>query len=218
MTTSTSPSKRIRRTPEDARRLILDAAEAGMAANGPAGIRLQDVAAAAGVSHPTILHHFGNREGLIHALNRRTVEDLKAVLFKAMQGTNAAGQDAVSQTFAAYRNGLAQRILWLLQAPAGPGPSSLPLFEEIVQELHALRVALAQPGVPVDEADSRALVHLTTIAAFGDALMGSRLRQAPSADEELAARGRFEAWFRVLLNGFVVASALASSEPTPRRE
>jgi hypothetical protein len=49
-------AKRIRRTPEEARRLILDAAEACMAKAGPAGLRLQEVAEAAGVSHPTILH------------------------------------------------------------------------------------------------------------------------------------------------------------------
>ncbi len=72
--------KRIRRKPEDARALILDAAEKSMAAHGPAGIRLQDVAQQAGVSHPTILHHFGSREGLVRALNQRTLEDLKGAL------------------------------------------------------------------------------------------------------------------------------------------
>jgi AcrR family transcriptional regulator len=36
--------KRVRRKPEEARALILDAAQASMAADGPAGIRLQDVA------------------------------------------------------------------------------------------------------------------------------------------------------------------------------
>jgi AcrR family transcriptional regulator len=51
-------AKRIRRTPEEARRLILDAAEASMAIEGPAGLRLLTVAMQAGVSHPTILHHF----------------------------------------------------------------------------------------------------------------------------------------------------------------
>src|ERR1700722_11490401 len=72
--------KRVRRRPEDARRLILDAAEASMAAAGPAGLRLQDVARAAGVSHPTILHHFGSRKGLVRALNLRTLEDLKTAV------------------------------------------------------------------------------------------------------------------------------------------
>ncbi|MBV1885644.1 MAG: TetR family transcriptional regulator, partial [Parvibaculaceae bacterium] len=52
------PAKRIRRTAEEARRLILDAAEKRLAEQGPEGIRLQDIAKDIGVSHPAILHHF----------------------------------------------------------------------------------------------------------------------------------------------------------------
>ena len=70
--------KRVRRRPEEAKALILDAAEASMKAGGPAALRLQDVARAAGVSHPTILHHFGSREGLVRALNLRSLEALTA--------------------------------------------------------------------------------------------------------------------------------------------
>jgi len=203
MTHLTSPPKRIRRTPDEARRVILDAAEASMAADGPAGIRLQDVAAAAGVSHPTILHHFGNREGLILALNRRTLEDLKVVLISAMQAADGAGPSAVAAAFAAYRNGLAQRMIWLLQAQTEFGSAGLPLFDEMVGALHALRVSIAAPGVPVDEADTRAIVHLTTIAAFGDAILGPRLRRVSGAAEELSARQDFERWFSALINGFI---------------
>ena len=64
----TTRIKRIRRTPEEARRLILEAAQARIASTGPDGLRLQDIAADAGLSHPTILHHFGNREGLVREL------------------------------------------------------------------------------------------------------------------------------------------------------
>jgi TetR/AcrR family transcriptional regulator, repressor for neighboring sulfatase len=53
--------KRQRRTPEEARRLILEAAQMLIARTGPEGFRLQDIAAAAGISHPLILHHFGSR-------------------------------------------------------------------------------------------------------------------------------------------------------------
>ena len=62
--------KRLRRTPEEARRLILETAQALIASTGPEGLRLQDIAAAAGISHPLILHHFGSREGLVRALTR----------------------------------------------------------------------------------------------------------------------------------------------------
>lgn len=194
-------SKRIRRTPEEARRLILDAAEASMVSKGPAGIRLQDVARSAGVSHSNVLHHFGSRAGLIEALNRRTLDDLKAVLFEVMKAAHSSAEDIIGPAFAAYRDGLAQRTLWVLQAPAQRGGESLLAFEEIVEALHARRLNTASPGVSVDKAQTRAIVHLTTIAAFGDALIGARLRGRSDANEP-AARRRFMKWFGALLDTY----------------
>jgi hypothetical protein len=43
-------------------------------------------------------------------------------------------------------------------------------------------------------------VHLTTIAAFGDAILGPRLRRASDAEEEVRQRQRFEQWFGEMLN------------------
>jgi AcrR family transcriptional regulator len=189
----------VRRTPEEAQRLILDAAETSMASKGPAGIRLQDVARAAGVSHSNVLHHFVSRAGLIEALNRRTVEDLKSVLFEVMKAAHSSTEDIIGPAFAAYRNGLALRTLWVLQAPARRGARTLPVFEGIVEALHARLLSAASPGDNVDEAHTRAIVHLTTVAAFGDALIGTRLRGCSSADEP-AARRRFEKWFAGLLD------------------
>src|SRR5262245_19200587 len=75
---------RVRRSAEAAREAILDAAEALLQEVGPDGIRLQAVAAAVGVSHPAVLHHFGSREGLVEAVVDRAVarleEDLLTVL------------------------------------------------------------------------------------------------------------------------------------------
>jgi TetR/AcrR family transcriptional regulator, repressor for neighboring sulfatase len=193
--------KRMRRTPEEARRHILDAAEASMASRGPAGIRLQDVARSAGVSHSNVLHHFGSRAGLIEALNRRTVEDLKSVLFEVMRAAHSSTEDIIGPAFAAYRNGLAQRTLWVLQGPTRRGAQTLPVFEEIVEALHTRLLSNASPRANVDKDDIRAIVHLTTIAAFGDALIGARLRQCNSADEP-PARLRFEKWFGTVLDTY----------------
>jgi len=188
-------AKRIRRTPEEARRVILDAAEAALATHGPAGIRLADVAKAAGVSHPTVLHHFGSRAGLLVALNRRTLEELRAVLVQSLAPSAAGAAEAIASTFAAWRGGLAQRLLWLMQEGAVQSPKAVPVFEEMVERLQHLRESLAGPGEAVDPYGSRALVHLITIAAFGDALIGPRLRHAETPDMEAAERQRFENWF-----------------------
>jgi AcrR family transcriptional regulator len=189
--------KRIRRRPEDARALILDAAEAQMTAAGPAGLRLQDVARAAGVSHPTILHHFGSREGLVRALNQRSLEALRNNVISRLDSAEP-GDENIKQTFAAYRDGVAQRLLWLIQSAAPETPGGLKFFDEIADALHALRVKFAQPGTVPDIADTRAVVHLTTVVAFGDAVIGARLRRG-SGEKETASRDRFETWFAELI-------------------
>jgi AcrR family transcriptional regulator len=198
-----SKNKRIRRSSADARQLILEAAEAGMAAGGPAGLRLEAVAKAAGVSHPTILHHFGSREGLIQALNLKTIDHLKTVLLQVMGAGPSSSEDAVASTFAAYRGGLAQRMVWLMQSQQPMGTVGLPIFDELVEALHALRLRMAGADAGLDIADTRAIVHLTTIAAFGDAILGKRLRRAPTQEEDIAGRDWFENWFGELLNVYI---------------
>src|SRR5438105_386202 len=59
---------RLRRKSEEARALILDAAEKRLIEGGPEALRLQDLARDLRISHPLILHHFGSREGLVGAL------------------------------------------------------------------------------------------------------------------------------------------------------
>ena len=200
-------TKRVRRRPEDARRLILDAAETSMAGNGPASLRLQDVARLAGVSHPTILHHFGSREGLVRALNIRSFEELTKPMLRQMP-TAQSGQENIRATFAAYRGGVAQRILWLLQSPSPP-PVDNSIFDEIVRSLHDVRLRFAAPGVKIDIADSRAIVHLTAIAAFGDAIIGPRLRHGT---KEKSGSRQFEKWFSDLLDLYLQAKARAKPD------
>jgi AcrR family transcriptional regulator len=196
-------TKRVRRRPEEAKALILDAAEASMKAGGPAALRLQDVARAAGVSHPTILHHFGSREGLVRALNLRSLEALTAGVIERMQEAKS-GDEGIRRTFEAYRDGLAQRTIWLLQSQEQM-PGNVTMFEDIVQSLHAIRRRYALPGHVPDIEDTRSVVHLTTIAAFGDALIGTRLRSASGSGEE-ARRERFIKWFSELLDMYFDAA------------
>lgn len=200
---SENKNKRIRRSPADARQIILQAAEANMAAGGPAGLRLQEVAKAAGVSHPTILHHFGSREGLIQALNLKAIDHLKSVLLGVMSAGPSSSRDPITSTFAAYRDGLAQRMVWLMQSQAPMAAAGLPAFDELVEALHAMRLRMAGLNQNFDIADTRAIVHLTTIAAFGDAILGKRLRRAESPDDEIAQRAWFENWFGEVLNVYM---------------
>ena len=200
----TRKAKRVRRRPEEARVQILDASDRIMAkGGGPAALRLQDVAKLVGISHPTILHHFGSREGLVRALNLRAVGRLTDATLSALSDAESSA-GSIEKTFAAYRDGLAQRTVWLLQSGDKP-PDRTALFDDVVEKFHQLRKQIGRQGVEPDIADSRAIVHLTTIAAFGDALIGARRRQAGA--KEPAARREFERWFVELLDMFLRTKA-----------
>ncbi len=188
--------KRIRRSPDEARTLILEAAEKVSGREGPAGLRLQDVAREAGVSHPTILHHFGNREGLMRALNAHVLAQLTQEIVDGMNAVDA-GVDGVSRTFAAYRNGAAQRLVWMLQ-PGGAAPGEpAQFFEQVVQSLQSVRRKFAVSGEEPDIGETRHIVHLTIVAAIGDALIGKRLRQA--GDQEDESRVAFESFLSEMI-------------------
>src|ERR1043166_9284456 len=102
--------KRLRRTPEEERRLILDTAQELIAHHGPGGVRLPEIAAAAGIPHPLIWHHFGSREGLVRALVQEAVAELRDKLIAAMGSAESSLEQEFDQVFDAYRDGLAQRL------------------------------------------------------------------------------------------------------------
>jgi AcrR family transcriptional regulator len=192
--------KRIRRPPAEARALILGAAEKVSRAEGPAGLRLQDVAREAGVSHPTILHHFGNREGLMRALNGHVLAQLTQEIIEGMTAAGS-GKEGVSRTFAVYRNGVAERLVWMLQSGAAISGEPPHFFDQVVESLQAVRRTFARPGDEPDISETRHVVHLTIIAAIGDALLGQRLRQA--GDQEENARNAFEEFLSEMIRRYL---------------
>jgi AcrR family transcriptional regulator len=215
-----SAPKRIRRTAEDARRQILDAAEARMAQTGPAGIRLQDVAADLGISHPVILHHFGSREGLIRALTNRAMVELKDKLMLALHAAEVKTENILAEVFNAFR-GLAQRLAWLAVAGTGEDHARQDMVTlEIVRTVHEMRMAAAPPGVAIDEDDTKSIVYLVTATAFGDAIFGAQLRKRAGLPEGAAASSAFQLWFAELLRRHLdeiarPAPPSAADEPSP---
>ena len=195
----TKPLRRVRRSPEEAKRLILETAQALVARTGPQGLRLQDIAAAAGISHPLILHHFRSRAGLVRALTREAAAELKDRLVAAMAQPEYSIGEQLDQVFDAFRGGLAQRLAWLaVEDPAGGQANTAMILREIADTLHTRRAAAA-PGSEVARSDTDALVHLVAIAAFGEAMYGTQLRRSAGIDESDAAARQFRTWFAALI-------------------
>lgn len=75
-----APRKRVRRSPEEARQLILDAAIRVFGEKVPSAVGLKDIAREAGVSHALITHYFGTYEALVDA----SVEEAMSMLRKRL--------------------------------------------------------------------------------------------------------------------------------------
>src|SRR5262245_21393772 len=139
---------RARRNAEEARREILDAAEARVLAAGPDALRLQQVAADVGVSHPAILHHFGSRDGLLRAVIARALDRLEGDLI-SMIGQSREGEANVLAVMEMVHErlvgtGYARLLAWLALSGESFGPSTMRL-RAVADAVHARRTRVMPP-------------------------------------------------------------------------
>ncbi len=210
--TRTAP-RRVRRTGEEARRLILDAAEKRLASNGPEGIRLQDIAKDVGISHPAILHHFQSREGLVGALVERTMRHLREALF----GVIAKGQSGpvdtgamMDEVFATLSDrGHARLLAWLTLtgrvetapegAEKGKGTQMLSELTDLVHEASIKQAEAAGRPAPQKE-ETQFYMLLAAITAFGEAIVGKQMYEAAGLGDDPQAATQFRERLKALLN------------------
>lgn len=196
-----NPTKRTRRSAEEARRYILDAAERRLLELGPDGIRLQQIAADVGISHPAVLHHFGSREGLVEAVVTRAFNNLESELISSIAAAQPGGDraifDAIEQTFTLLVDkGHGRLLSWLLLAghQLDTRASQLRALAELV---HLKRLE-ACPGTLIPFEDSLFRIMLVTLSILGESVAGPTLRSSLGVGDELASE-RFRVWISTLL-------------------
>lgn len=175
---------RKRRPAAETKEEILTAAQAMLVAEGPAGLRLDEVARRVGISRQAVLHHFGSREGLLREVVGRAWLGLFTELLELGQASSPDELiDRVDDV--ARRKGNARLGAWLLLSEKG-------LPEEVFEgALGALPAQLAGDE-ELDEARYRLL--LVGAALFGDAVFGHRLRQAIGLPDSEEDRRQFHRW------------------------
>ncbi|MFF3643706.1 TetR family transcriptional regulator [Streptomyces sp. NPDC002564] len=207
---------RVRRAPEEARRLILEAAGALLAAGGPAAVQVRAVAAAVGMSDAAVNHHFGTRDQLLTALLRFGGQKLRSALHAALGSWSGGPADPaplVRALSALYAEGYAELALALHRS--GWRDQGSGMLAEVVDRLHArARTDCATTG---RSAPTREAVQLT-VAALHQALLteplfGGEFRRSVGLDG--AARERTLDWWtevlRTTLAGHPAAPPQAAS-------
>ncbi len=199
---------RKRRTAEEARTAILDAAEQRMIAAGPAGIRLQEVAADVGVSHPTVLHHFGSREALVQEVCERRYAALRNDVIAAIEGS-AGGEEQLSAVLESVyttlvKHGHGRAVFWLaLEGLLANGDQGH--MRDIGLAVHALRARMNQEPAPLE--DTQHVVVLVAFALLAQSVMGDRTLHDVGLGASKAAGARFRSWLARLLSDHLLSRA-----------
>jgi AcrR family transcriptional regulator len=205
-------ARRTRRASGDVRDAILDAAEMRVRQAGPGAIRLQEVAAEVGVSHPAVLHHFGSREGLVHAVVdraiRRLQDDLARALARQLGGKRRGrepdgGAELFQRVFEVlFDEGHARLMAWLLLSGFDPFATAEARagWAHIAELTHARRVASAGAGSRREPSyeDTRFTIVLSALALFGQAIAG-RVTFELAGLEGRGIDRRFREWLAEML-------------------
>jgi AcrR family transcriptional regulator len=212
------PARRKRRTAEEARRAILEAAQRRLAEVGPEDIRLQDIAADVGISHPAILHHFGSRDALMRELSRHAFralnEDLLRVLEQGEKTRDEGGARDLSawlaQVFETLRDqGHARLLAWSTltgRLEEGAGEDDPTLLRDLARALHARRVAAAEAAgrQPPTRQETLFAMQFVSAALLGDALFGDALRRSGGVHGDAALAERYHRWLAAGVSALLV--------------
>lgn len=210
-------SPRRRRSPEVARREILDAAQRLLSSGGPDAIRLQDIARDVGISHPTILHHFGSRDGLIRALDARAIHALTGDVERILESNQSLHPAELVERVAETmdQQGLARLIaLWAMREPETGIATELDPAALVHDVSKLIGDRLDDPdGTPADRQEAISFrVRLAVFAMFGQALVGDVMSPVPPEQRD-AERHRFRRWLAELL-----LERTSAEVPTPPSE
>ncbi|KZB80214.1 TetR/AcrR family transcriptional regulator [Amycolatopsis regifaucium] len=188
-------TSRARRTPEEARLLILDAAASLLAESGVPAVQMRAVAARVGMTDAGVAHHFGNREKLLAELLRHGGRRLRDALQELLTGWldhDADLLELVEALHTLYQRGFGELAVALHTAGwRDPGSGML---APVVEALHGLR----RDGGSLD--DTRLAVAALHQAMATEALYGRAFRRSAgvtgAASDDSAAQVRW--WARQL--------------------
>ena len=144
--------KRVRRSPEEARALILEAAQELLADKGPDALRLTEVARRAGVSHGLVTHYFGTVEQLTEAALEAHVRALRADFLDRFAEDGGGPEAWVEHLFGSLAHPLYGRLLlWALLSGRVDSQDFFPHRERgLVQVADALEAWVAAHPIAPD--------------------------------------------------------------------
>ncbi len=172
-------TKRIRRTPEEARSLILEVAARRLGEMGLEGLNISGVAQEAGMSHATVIHHFGSTGAMREELLKKMTTELLVDVMDALQAHEST-EGVLDRLFSKLSQGGHGRLVaWLLLDQStgewsAQSPDTKQMFKSIIDTI------AEEAG---SERDAKQQVFLVALAAMGLGIAGDRLAELIGLDQ-----------------------------------
>jgi AcrR family transcriptional regulator len=207
-------TQRTRRPPEEARRLILDAAAALLADGGVAAVQVRAVAARVGMTDAGVMHHFASRDNLLRELLRHGGRQLRAAVQDVLASWLEQGADLlelVESLAGLYRHGYGELAIAL--HAAGWRAHGSGMLNPVVDALHQLR----PPTASLE--DTRLAVAALHQAMATESLYGSAFRRSAGLTGAAATdpTGQLRWWTRQLRLALELEPSLTPTVPRTRR-
>jgi AcrR family transcriptional regulator len=179
------PKPRLRRSPDDARAHILDAADRVFLDQLPDAVGLREIAGAAEVSHGLVTHYFATYDGLVAAVIERRLAAARTKAFAHLAQLTFASDEApllsVLVDLLDDRT-LVRLLVWSLLT--GRGDAVVGPTGQLGRLIDAMAARLEAVGTPIprDRLELSTMIALSTLtgwAVLGDAMDRALGRAAP---------------------------------------
>lgn len=186
-----------------------------MVSGGPEAIRLQEIAADVGISHPAILHHFGSREGLVEAMIAHGLGKLQAQFLEGWPSEKELDLEGVLERFyeVASHRGVARMLAWLILSRPSLAAMTPNVLGPAAERMHAGRVRRARKeGRRAPELEETLFAAgFLAILVLGDSLFGPSVRRAMGLGANAAGTRRFRRWLTKVLERMETRAEAATS-------
>ena len=172
---------RKRRTAEESKAIVLEVAARRLRDQGLEGLNITGVAEEAGISHATLLHHFGSSGGMRNALSEKMTADLVRAGAEAGADARVPPEELTRNVFSALADGGHAKLLaW--RAVEGDGDAER---SQDVSDLFARLLATTQLALGLEDPQLvQRVIYLVAIAAIGYGLAGNVLADVLGMSEE----------------------------------
>jgi AcrR family transcriptional regulator len=194
--------------------VIRETATRLFAERGAAGVTVREIAAAAGVSPGLVMHHYGSKDGLKDAVERRAVAFFEEMIGDLSRIGEEGGSASLAELFADRLESEPSMTAYVRRLLADGGAPADVLFAKLFEASAAGMRSLVTAGIARPAEDERIRAAFLLANDLSLVLLRRQIAQAIGADP-LSRKG-LTAWTAVVMD--VYTGGVFAAPPGPAEE